>query len=274
MRALQADGLSQRQACRITKCPRRTVQYRSQRVDRDLPVRERLRFYAGRRLRAGWRMLKIFLRREGMVMNDKRLRRIYREEQLQVKVRKRRRVRLVRGPITPPPVNLDDEWGLDYMEDRLWNRRKIRAMTLEDRLSREGLALEIDFSLTGRRVTRILDEVAAERGCYPGRVRVDNGPENWSRAMIEWSVKHDVELHFIDPGKPAQNAWIESFNARARDEFFNLNLFRSLDDARAGADAWLEDYNEVRPHSSLKYLTPREFATILRTDLTPQESLA
>lgn len=97
---------------------------------------------------------------------------------LQVKVRKRRRVRLVRGPIAPPPVNLDDEWGLDYMEDRLWNRRKMRAMTLEDRLSREGLALEIDFSLTGRRVTRILDEVAAERGCYPGRVRVDNGPEN------------------------------------------------------------------------------------------------
>src|SRR5207302_7800051 len=93
----------------------------------------------------------------------------------------------------PPPVNLDDEWGLDYMEDRLWNRRKIRSMTLEDRLSREGLALEIDFSLTGRRVTRILDQVASDRGCYPGRVRVDTGPENWSRAMIEWSVKHDVE---------------------------------------------------------------------------------
>ena len=100
------------------------------------------------------------------------------------------------------------------------------------------------------------------------------GPENWSRAMIEWAVEHDVELHFIDPGKPAQNAWIESFNGRARDEFFNLNLFRSLADARVGADAWLVDYNEVRPHSSLKYLTPQEFADTLRTDLTPQLSLA
>lgn len=273
MRALQLEGLSQRQACRIATCPRPTAQYVSQRVDRDRPVRERLRYHAGRRLRAGWRMLKIFLRREGLVMNDKRLRRIYREEKLQVKPRKRRRVRLVRGPIAPPPTKLNDEWGLDYMEDRLWSRRKIRAATLEDRLSREGLSLEIDFSITGRRVVRILDAIAAGRG-YPGRLRIDNGPENWSRAMLEWSVDHDVELHFIDPGKPAQNAWIESFNARVRDEFFNLHLFRSLVDVRDGAAAWLVDYNEVRPHSALKYLTPKEFAEALRTDLTPQLSLA
>jgi putative transposase len=216
------------------------------RIDRDRPVRERLRVLAGQRLRAGWRTLKIFLRREGMVMNDKRLRRIYQEEKLQVKPRKRRRVRLVRGPVAPPPVALNDEWGLDFMEDRLWTRRKIRALTIEDRLSREGLAVDIDFSLTGRRVTRTLDTIAWLRG-YPRRLRIDNGPENCSRAMLVWAVEHDVELHFIDPGKPAQNAWIESFNARVRDEFFNLHSFRTLEDARAAAAAWLTDYNEVRP---------------------------
>jgi len=229
VRALQSEDLSQRQACRIVRCPRRTAQYQSLRIDRDRPVRERLRVLAGQRLRAGWRTLKIFLRREGMVMNDKRLRRIYKEEQLQVKPRKRRRVRLVRGPVAPPPGALNDEWGLDFMEDRLWTRRKIRALTIEDRLSREGLAVDIDFSLTGRRVTRTLDTIAWLRG-YPRRLRVDNGPENCSRTMLVWAVEHDVELHFIDPGKPAQNAWIESFNARVRDEFFNLHLFRTLED--------------------------------------------
>jgi len=260
VRALQSEGLSQRQSCHLVACPRPTAQYQSVRIDRDRPVRERLRVLAGQRLRAGWRTLKIFLRREGIVMNDKRLRRIYREEKLQVKPRKRRRVRLVRGPVAPPPRSLNDEWGLDFMEDRLWTRRKIRALTVEDRFSREGLALDIDFSLTGRRVTRKLDEIAWLRGSYPHRLRVDNGPENCSRAMLEWAVEHDVELHFIEPGKPAQNAWIESFNARVRDEFFNLRSFRALDDVRNGAATWLTDYNHVRPHSSLGYKTPAEFA--------------
>jgi putative transposase len=261
---LQSEGLSQRQACRIVRCPRPTMQYRSRRRDRDRPVRDRLRELAAQRLRAGWRTLKIFLRREGIVMNDKRLRRIYREEQLQVKPRRRRRVRLARGPVAPPPTRLNDEWGLDYMEDRLWTRRKIRALTVEDRFSREGLALDIDFSLTGRRVTRALDDIALVRG-YPRRLRIDNGPENCSRAMLDWSIDHEVELHFIDPGKPAQNAWIESFNARVRDEFFNLRLFRTLDDARRAATLWLTDYNHVRPHSSLGYKTPAEFAATLST---------
>lgn len=212
-------------------------------------------------------MLKIFLRRAGMVMNDKRLRRIYREEKLQVKPRKRRRLRLVRGPIALPPTTCNGERGLDYMEDRLWTRRKIHAMTLEDRFSREGLSLEIDFSLTGRRVVRTLDEIAVERG-YLGRLRVDNGPENWSHAMIEWLVEHDVELHFIDPGKSAQYAWIESFNARVRDEFLNLHLFRTLADVREAAADWLTDYSEVRPHSS-----PRSSPIPLETGITPQLSM-
>jgi putative transposase len=159
------------------------------------------------------------------------------------------------------------------MEDRLFHGRKVRGMTLEDRFSREGLALQIDFSLPSLRVVRELDAIAAMRG-YPKRLRVDNGPELTSLKMLEWAIEHDVELHFIEPGKPAQNAWIESFNARTRDEFFNMHLFRSLPDIRSAGENWLVDYNEVRPHSSLRYLTPKEFVESLPTNPPPQEPLA
>lgn len=144
------------------------------------------------------------------------------------------------------------------MHDYLLTKRKVRLLTIEDRVSREGLAVDPDFSIRSRRVIRTLDEIAELRG-YPTRLRVDNGPENIAGAMLQWSVDHNVLLHFIDPGKPAQNAWIESFNSRVRDEFLNVQYFRSLPEIREHADAWLVDYNEVRPHSSLNYLTPREF---------------
>jgi putative transposase len=272
VRALQTEGLSQRRGCALVHCPRRTLQYVSHKAD-DTHLRERLRHHAERRLRFGWRRLRILLRRDGIVLNHKRLRRIYREEQLQVRPRKKRRVRLVRGNYAPAPTVLNEEWGLDFMEDRLLTRRKVRAMTLEDRLSREGLALDPDFSLTSPRVIRTLDDVAAVRG-YPKRLRVDNGPELTSSAMLDWAIEHNVELHFIDPGKPAQNAWIESFNARVRDEFFNANAFWTLHEMRDAANPWLVDYNEVRPHSSLGYLTPKEFAEALTTSPIPQLQVA
>jgi putative transposase len=142
-------------------------------------------------------------------------------------------------------------------------------LTIEDRFTREGLALDPDFSLTSRRVIRTLDDIASVRG-YPARLRVDNGPENVAGAMLQWSVDHNVHLHFIDPGKPAQNAWIESYNARVRDEFLNVQIFRTLPDLRDAADAWLLDYNEQRPHSSLGYLTPKEFVDSLTTNPIPQ----
>lgn len=201
-------------------------------------------------------------------MNHKRLRRIYCEEQLQVRPRKKRRVRLIRGIVSPAPTTLNEEWGLDFMQEYLMTKRKVRLLTIEDRFSREGLALDPDFSLTSRRVIRTLDEIAELRG-YPTRLRVDNGPENIAGAMLQWSVDHNVLLHYIDPGKPYQNAWIESFNSRVRDEFLNVQYFRTLPEMREHAVAWLVDYNEVRPHSSLNDLTPREFVDTLNT-LTPQ----
>jgi putative transposase len=135
------------------------------------------------------------------------------------------------------------------------------------------LALEPAFSISGKRVARELDAVAAVRG-HPARLRIDNGPELTSAALLTWSVDHDVALHFIDPGKPAQNAWIESFNARVRDEFLNARLFRSAPEMHAAAQEWLIDYNDERPHSSLAYLTPKEFAEGPGVDPTPQLSVA
>ena len=269
MRALQVEGLSERQACRLAHCPRPTVRYKSCKTPDDEFVRDRLRCIAQERPRFGWRRLKILLKRENFMMNHKRLRRLYCEERLQVRPRKKRRVRLVRGNVSPAPTRINEEWGLDFMHEYLMTKRKVRLLTIEDRFSREGLALDPDFSLTSRRVIRTLDDIAAIRG-YPCRLRVDNGPENVAGAMLQWSIDHNVLLHFIDPGKPAQNAWIESFNARVRDEFLNVQIFWALPDLRLAADAWLTDYNEVRPHSSLNYLTPKEFAETLTTQLIPQ----
>lgn len=265
MRALQAEGLSQRQACRLAGCPRPTARYKSIKQPDDELIRERLRALSQHRPRFGWRRLRILLKREGFVINHKRLRRIYGEERLQVRPRKKRRVRLVRGQISPAPTRVNEEWGLDFMHDYLMTKRKVRLLTIEDRFTREGLALDPEFSLTSRRVIRTLDDIAALPG-YPTRLRVDNGPENISGAMLQWSVAHNVLLHFIDPGKPAQNAWIESFNARVRDEFLNVQIFRALPDLRDAAQDWLVDYNEVRPHSSLGYLTPKEFVQTLTTE--------
>lgn len=271
MRALQAEGLSQRQACRLAGCPRPTARYKSIKQPDDELIRERLRALSQHRPRFGWRRLRILLKREGFVINHKRLRRIYGEERLQVRPRKKRRVRLVRGQISPAPTRVNEEWGLDFMHDYLMTKRKVRLLTIEDRFTREGLALDPEFSLTSRRVIRTLDDIAALPG-YPTRLRVDNGPENISGAMLQWSVAHNVLLHFIDPGKPAQNAWIESFNARVRDEFLNVQIFRALPDLRDAAQDWLVDYNEVRPHSSLGYLTPKEFVQTLTSEPIPQSS--
>jgi putative transposase len=269
VRALQVEGLSERQACGLAGCPRPTVRYKSCKAPDDELVRDRLRCIAQERPCFGWRRLKILLRREGIVMNHKRLRRLYCDERLQVRPRRKRRVRLIRGNVSPPPTRINEEWGLDFMHEYLMTKRKVRLLTIEDRFTREGLALDPDFSLTSRRVIRTLDDIAEVRG-YPGRLRVDNGPENVAGAMLQWSIDHNVLLHFIDPGKPAQNAWIESFNARVRDEFLNVQVFRALPELRNAADAWLIDYNEVRPHSSLNYLTPKEFAETLTTEPIPQ----
>ncbi len=267
-----AEGLSERAACRLAGCPRRTFQYRLRRSD-DPKIIERMRAIAAERPRFGWRRINVLLQREGIMLNHKRLRRIYRAEQLQVRARKKRHVRYVRGSTVVTATRPNQRWSVDFLHDTLANGRQIRVMTLIDDYTREALAVEVDFSLPTLRVLRAFDLIGWERG-LPQTIRFDHGPEFTSLAMLKWGAEHQVELHFIDPGKPTQNGLVESFNGRVRDELLNLNCFSDVFAARAAAEAWLIDYNEVRPHSSLGYLTPAEFITSLEKYYAQQFSAA
>jgi putative transposase len=267
-----AEGLSERAACRLAGCPRRTYQYRLRRTD-DPWIAERMRAIAAERPRFGWRRINVLLQREGIVLNHKRLRRIYRAEQLQVRARKKRNVKYVRGISVATATRPNERWSADFVHDTLANGRQIRVMTLIDDYTREALAVEVDFSLPTLRVLRIFDLIGWERG-LPETIRFDHGPEFTSLAMLKWGAEHQINLHFIDPGKPTQNAQVESFNGRVRDELLNLNCFRDIFAARSAAEAWLIDYNELRPHSSLGYMTPIEFLKSVTNTETQQLSAA
>lgn len=272
MRALKERGVSQRRACWLASCPRRTAAYQAKAKD-DAALRARLEALAAQRIRWGYRRLQVLLRREGVVVNHKRLRRIHRAAGLQVRPRKRRHVRYVRGSSLAAATRLNQRWDVDFMHDALLSGRTIRAMNAIDAFSRFSLALEIDFSLCSAKVIAIFDAIAEERG-YPQAIKIDNGPEFASLALLRWSVQRGVDLQFIDRGKPTQNARIESFNGRARDEFFNANCFATLAEARAAAATWRNDYNLIRPHSPLGYLTPQEFEDDYPTRLNPQFRVA
>jgi len=225
----------------------------------DQELRERLRQLAGERRRFGYRRLHVMLMREGQVVNHKHVYRVYREEGLTVRRRSRKRVsREARVPL-PAPLGADQLWSLDFVSDALSWGRKIRMLTVIDAYSRESLAIEVDTSLPGQRVARVLDRVIGERGAAPTEITLDNGPELTSRALDQWAYEKGVRLHFIEPGKPVQNAFIESFNGRLRDECLNEHWFPSLADARRIIEWWRIDYNQNRPHSSLGNLTPEEY---------------
>ena len=191
-------------------------------------------------------------------MNLKRVRRIYREANLQVRKRVRRRVALGRGNPAPAVAGLNQRWSLDFVHDVLSSGRRFRSLTVVDDYSHESLAIEVDTSLSGERVVRVLDAIAEVRG-LPKTLVMDNGTELTSLTMLRWAADRGVQLHHIAPGKPTQNAFIESFNGRFRDECLNENHFSTLAEAREIIEAWRVDYNENRPHSSLGNRTPEEF---------------
>lgn len=249
--------MSERRACGLIELSRMVLRYVSCRDDTTLRVR--LRELAAQRRRWGYRRLRVLLLREGMVVNHKRVYRIYREEGLSVRRRKRKRaVSAARTPLLRP-TRTDEVWGLDFVEDALAWGRKLRMLTVEDLYTREGLAIEVDTSLGGVRVARVLDHVIEERGQTPAAIVLDNGPELTSKALDQWAYSRGVRLHFIDPGKPIQNCFVESFNGRLRDECLNEHWFTSIYDARQTVETWRVDYNGVRPHSSLGNQTPEEF---------------
>jgi putative transposase len=256
----EAYGLSERRASRLVGVARSTVRYRARRIDPEA-LCTRLRALAAERPRAGYRTLWRCVRREGFAVNHKRVHRLYRREGLALRRRDRKkRTREAREPIAAP-TRLNQRWSMDFMRDTLASGRAFRTFNVVDDLSRESRAIEIDHSLPGLRVVRTLDAIAAVHG-YPDEIVCDNGPEFTGRALDQWAYQHGVRLRFIEPGRPVQNAIVESFNGRVRDECLNQHWFLDLADARRIIAAWRQDYNTRRPHSALGGRTPEEFAKV------------
>ena len=260
--ARAAFDLSERRACAVLGFDRSSVRYGGSRGD-DADLRGRLRALAGQRRRFGWRRLKILLAREGIAPNHKRLRRVYAEERLQVRRRGgRKRALGTRAPVAVPQ-GPNQRWSVDFVSDALGDGRRFRVLAVVDDHTRECLALVADTSLSGVRVARELDALIAARD-RPLVVVSDNGTELTSTAILRWCQERRVEWHYIAPGKPQQNAFVESFLGRLRDECLNETLFRSLGHARAVLSAWRADYNHVRPHGGLGGLTPAKAAELAR----------
>jgi putative transposase len=255
-----AYEVSERRACSALGADRASIRYRSIRPD-DATIRARLRELAAIRRRFGYRRLHILLRREGIVMNHKKLRRLYREERLQVRRRGgRKRALGTRAPMALPQ-GPNQRWSLDFLSDAFADGRRFRILAIVDDFTRECLALVPDTSLPGLRVARELDALIAVRG-RPVTCVSDNGTELTGMAILRWSQQTRVEWHYIAPGKPQQNAFIESFNGRLRDELLNKKLFTSLSHVRDALAIWKDDYNAIRPHSALGNLPPSVFAKL------------
>ena len=237
---------------------RTRCRYAPQRLEQEEKLQTRLRTLAGERRRFGYRRLTVLLRREGWTVNHKRVYRMYREEGLGVRRRKRKRIGAVERQALAIPVRPNERWSMDFIADALSEGRKFRSLNIVDDFNRECLAAEVDTSITGARVVRVMERLREQRG-LPQILVTDNGPEFAGRAVEVWAYEHGVKLHFIEPGKPVQNAFIESFNGKMRDECLNEHWFTSLGEARQTIEAWRRDYNEVRPHTSLGNRTPQEF---------------
>jgi putative transposase len=215
---------------------------------------------AEERRRWGYRRLHVLLEREGWRVNSKRVYRIYVEEKLIVRRRKRRRRVCAQARVLlAAPQHKNETWTMDFLQDALATGRKVRTLSIEDAYTREMLTIEVDTSLPALRVVRVLEKLRTEHG-LPVRIVIDNGTEFTSKALDQWAYEHKVTLHFITPGRPMENGYIESFHGKFREECLNEHWFLTLDDARETIESWRIDYNQVRPHSSLGYLTPKEFA--------------
>lgn len=253
-------GLSNTRACGLIGLWRSSQCYKAKDLDKDQAIRIRMRELVNKFSKWGCPMIHFVLHREGLVQNKKRTERIYyREESLSLRIRKRRR-KAVNARIKSPQAQKPNEhWAMDFVHDSLWNGRKLRALNIIDVFSKESLQIEIDTSISGVRVCRVLDRIVEQRG-LPQRITIDNGPEFAGKALDRWSYQNQVVLDFIRPGKPVDNCYIESFNSRFRDECLNTHYFDSLSEAKVIIEDWRKMYNEFRPHTTLKGLTPVEYA--------------
>jgi putative transposase len=265
---MNAYQMSERRACRLMNFSRSTKRYHP-RASRDNDgLRERLRELAEKRPRFGYRRLQALLQREGRKANHKRVHRLYREERLSLR-RRRRRSWVRSGPApSTAPIQANERWSMDFVSDCVATGQTVRVLNIVDDHTRESLAVEVDTSLASARVVRALETAIQERG-KPAAIVCDNGPEFRSRSLAAWSEERKIRLEFIEPGKPVQNAFVESYNGRMRDECLNANWFLNVADARRKILEWRQDYNQQRPHSALGYRTPNEYAASLRLTNNP-----
>ena len=253
--------MSERQACRLIGCSRSTKRYRVQQatgIDNE-GLRERLKQLATERMRFGYRRLHALLVREGWAVNHKRIYRLYREEKLSLRRKRKKRICRWSGESHQAAQAVNERWSMDFVSDSVANKQTVRILNVVDDYTRQSVAVEVDTSLGSARVVRALERAIHEHG-RPQAIVCDNGPEFRGRLLEAWSQEWKVRLEFIAPGKPVQNAFVESFNGRMRDECLNGNWFLTVGDARRKIQSWRQDYNERRPHSSLGYRTPVEFA--------------
>lgn len=255
---LVAQGLSQNQACKVVQLHRSVCRYVSKR-EPDPELIDEIKTIAAERPRFGYLRIHALLRAGGRTINHKRVHRIYRELGLAVRSKGRKKFFWGRKCPKEQALQINDRWSMDFVHDSLSNGRRIRLLNIIDDCSRECLAIEIGHSLSGKQVIEILEQLRETRG-LPKEIVTDNGPEFTCKAMIIWACNAGVNLHFIKPGKPTENAFVESFNGRLRDECLNQHWFTSMLQANTLIQQWKYDYNHVRPHSALKNSTPANFA--------------
>jgi putative transposase len=260
----QVWSVSELRACNLLKISRTTYRYKTHRSEQTL-LRMRIREIAYSRVRYGYQRIHILLRREGWRINHKRTHRLYRLEGLNLRYRKPRRHKSSSlRTIRLPAQMANQSWTMDFVCDQLFDGTRFRFLTVVDVYTRECLAIELGQRLTGEDVVKVMSTLIKERN-KPKQIFLDNGSEFISKALDKWAYEHEIALAFSRPGKPTDNAYIESFNGSFRDECSNMHWFLSLEDAKIKAENWRQDYNNVRPHSALNYLTPAEFAATLQT---------
>ncbi len=258
---IEKHGLSQRQAGRLFKISRCALRYTAQQKD-DSAIETVLARLAEEHKRWGCKKMIQRMRLEGYKWNHKRIRRVYRQMKLNLRVKPKKRV----PSRNPKPLAVPNRpnicWSIDFMSDSLTNGRRFRTLNVIDDFNREALWIEIDMSLPSKRVERVLDRIAQERGAYPTALRSDNGSEFIAHTLAGWAKEHHVLLDFIEPGKPAQNAYIERFNRTYREDILDAYLFEDLAEAREQTEPWIQTYNTIRPHDSLNGLTPQMYAEL------------
>jgi putative transposase len=250
--------MSERQACCLMGISRTACRYESKKPD-DQEIREQLRNLAERKPRWGFGKMKDYLKHQGYCWNHKRVYRVYCEMKLNLRVKPKKRLPTREPKPLEQPQAANQSWSLDFMSDSLTNGRAFRTLNIIDDFNREALWIEIDTSLPALRVIRVLDMIISWRG-YPNQIRMDNGPELISQRSAQWAEANGVELAFIEPGKPAQNAYIERFNRTFREDVLDAYLFNTLLEVRNITEEWIEEFNAIRPHDAVEGLPPYEYA--------------